>query len=219
MRGLLISAATGSELDGRLAKARRHFLPTRQRTGGRRPTSTLPFLSCLLGSEQPTASSQSATDFLLPTRQRTNMLLLLRQPFCCLLGSEPGGCPAIARRILLPTGSELAQCGITGELFCCPGSEPPRRPARKPHVLLPTRQRTVPKSTQPFDSKENNAPRIKHPNSRPIYKPLIPLTFNRPSKRVRCGHPSLGITPAQSSPPPALRASDSATVRFATFFN
>ena len=90
---LIFCCLLGSELDGRLAKARRHFLlPTRQRTGGRRPTSTLPFLSCLLGSEQPTASSQSATDF------------------CCLLGSEPTCVAAAATTTFLSCllGSERA---------------------------------------------------------------------------------------------------------------
>ena len=66
--------------------------------------------------------------------------------------------------------------------------------------------------------KKNNAPRIKHPNSRPIYKPLIPLAFIRPSKGSPLRPPFPRNHPPSIIPPPALRASDSATVRFATFF-
>ena len=163
---LIFCCLLGSELDGRLAKARRHFLlPTRQRTGGRRPTSTLPISKLPTGSEQPTASSQSATDFL--------SCLLGSEPTCvaaaatttflsCLLGSERAhkehSRPELFCCLL---GSELTLAEkLSGVNFCCLlGSELELARAAVFHLSkLPTRQRTVPKSTQPFDSKEKQRP-------------------------------------------------------------
>ena len=156
----------GSELDGRLAKARRHFLlPTRQRTGGRRPTSTLPISK--LPTRQRTAygfKSERNGFSKLPTRQRTNMRccccdnhiskLPTRQRtghkehsrpelFCCLLGSE----------------LTLAE-KLSGVNFLLPTRQRTRAALARQFSIskLPTRQRTVPKSTQPFDSKEKQRP-------------------------------------------------------------
>ena len=142
-------------------------LPTRQRTRCSR-------------------TARNATISKLPTRQRTGDA----PPegagsfLSCLLGREPRVVFQHFRRFFLSCllGRERTRFRPSFTryfLSCLLGRE----------LCLNPHNHLIPK--------KNNAPRIKHPNSRPIYKPLIPLAFIRPSKRV----PAAATLPSKS---PAL---------------